>query len=94
MLCAGLWSSPTTAFAQSLDAAAPATAEGRISDVRLVGLRNVEEAAMLAVMATRAGALANPRTIQRDIKAIYRSGFVDNVVVDVVAAEDGVVVTF
>jgi outer membrane protein insertion porin family len=93
-LSAGLLSAPSVADAQQLDAAAPAIVEGKIIDVQLKGLRNVEEAAVLAVMATRAGALANPRTIQRDIKAIYRSGFVDDVVVEVEPAEGGIVVTF
>ena len=93
-LCAGVLGSPVTASAQSLEATAPAVTEGKILDVKLEGIQNVEEAAVLAVMATRAGALVNARTIQRDIKAIYRSGFVDDVVVDISPAEGGVVVTF
>ncbi len=93
-LSAGLAAAPAVVSAQQLQAASPAMVEGKVIDVQLKGLRNVEEAAVLAVMATRAGALANPRTIQRDIKAIYRSGFVDDVVVEVEPAEGGVLVTF
>ena len=86
--------SPITAAAQELQADAPATAEGKVVDLRLNGLNRIEEAALLAVISTRAGALANPRTIQRDVKAIYRTGFVDDVVVDIQPADGGVVITF
>jgi outer membrane protein assembly factor BamA len=70
---------PTTASAQELEAAAPAPVEGPIVAVRITGLRRVEEAALLAVVATRAGGRVDARTIQRDVKAIYGSGFVDDV---------------
>ena len=93
-LSSAVAAAPSRSAAQGFQADAPAVAEGKILDVRLEGLRNVEEAALLAVMATRAGALANATIIQRDIKAIYRSGFVDDVVVDITPAEGGVIVTF
>ncbi len=67
---------------------------GRVLAVEVVGLKRVEEAAVLAVISTRAGVDATPRAIQRDVKAIYRTGFVDDVRVDVETRADGVVVRY
>ena len=85
---------PTMASAQELDAVAPAAVEGQITSVRIIGLRRVEEAALLAVVATRAGGRVDARTVQRDVKAIYASGFVDDVRVDVERGEGGLMVSF
>ncbi len=93
-LLASVCGAPSLALAQDIDAEAPSTLEGKVVDVRLQGLKNVEEAAILATVATRAGTILNPRTIRRDVKAIYQSGFVDDVVVDVQQAPEGLVVTF
>jgi len=85
---------PSIASAQSFEAAAPAPAQGQIASVQIQGLRRVEEAALLAVVATRAGGRVDARTIQRDVKAIYGSGFVDDVRVDIARVDGGVAVTF
>lgn len=85
---------PSVAVAQELEAVAPAPAQGQIISVQITGLRRVEEAALLAVVATRTGGRVDSHTIQRDLKAIYGSGFVDDVRVDVTRGEGGVAVTF
>ena len=93
-LSGAVFAAPSTASAQDLRAEAPADPKGKIVSVEVKGLKRVEEAAILAVMSTRAGGEVNPRNIQRDVKAIYRTGFVDDVVVDLQARGGGVAVVF
>lgn len=77
------------AAAPAVDAEAPAAAEGLVSEVRIAGLRRVEEAALRAVIGLRVGDRLQPWMIQRDIKAIWRSGFVEDVRVDIQPAMPG-----
>jgi outer membrane protein insertion porin family len=72
------------AFAQ-----APAPAEGTVADVQVTGLRRVEEAALLDLVRLRAGEQLDEGKIQRAIRAIWGSGFVDDVVVQLVPAPAG-----
>ena len=76
-------------------AEAPVPAEGPVSEVRIVGLKRVEDAALLAAIGIRAGENLMPWKIARDVKAVYATGFVDDVRVDLSPAEDGqLVLTF
>ena len=100
------------AFAQEVPAPAgtavetrapvPENLSGRITDVRIEGLRRVEEAALMAAVGMRAGELLAGWKVRRDLIAIYETGFVEDVQVDVSPAPDSdpnadypaVVVTF
>ena len=77
-------------------AEAPAPAEGKVVGVEIEGLKRVEEAALLDVVRLRPGDSLDPKRIQRDINAIWDTGFVDDVVVRTVPSADGagVVVRF
>lgn len=74
----------------------PQSAMGQVSDVRVVGLRRLEEAALLAAIGLRAGEEVVDWKVRRDIEGVWATGFVDDVVVDVSPAPEGpgVVVTF
>ena len=67
-----------------------------VTAVRVEGNRRIEEAAVMAAVQLRTGEAVAPWKIRRDIKAVYRTGFFQDVQVDVSAADaqGGVVVTF
>lgn len=75
---------------------APAAATGRVVEIRVVGLRRLEEAVVRAAVQTGVGDNLAGWMIQRDLQAIYATGVVDDVKVDVSPSEDGrgVVVTY
>lgn len=73
----------------AVHAEAPAPAEGRVVGVEVTGLKRVEEAALLDVIRLRAGDQLDARRIQRDINAIWDTGYVDDVVVRTEPAPDG-----
>ncbi len=85
-----------------VEAPVPEQINGRIVDVRIDGLRRVEEAALMAAVGIRSGDLIASWKVRRDLVAIYETGFVDDVRVDVSPAPDSnpndeypaVVVTF
>lgn len=89
---------PTVATA----APVPVELSGHVVDVRITGLRRVEEAALMAAVGLRSGEMLASWKIRRDLVAIYETGFVDDVQVDVSLSPDGagvmelppVVVTF
>ncbi len=63
--------------AQALE---PAAAEGVVERVRVEGARRIEEAAVLAAVGLRRGEALSPEKVRRDLKAVYRTGFFDDVV--------------
>ncbi len=65
----------------------PETVKGHVVDVRFTGLSRVEEAALLASVGMRAGELVSMAKIQRDLIAIYETGFIEDVRVDISPAE-------
>ena len=73
-------------------AEAPAPVSGTVSDVEVTGLRRVEEAALLDVVRLRVGEPLEQWKIQRDMRAIWDTGFVDDVVVKTVPSPSGGVV--
>lgn len=77
-------------------AEAPAAAEGTVSKVQVVGLRRVEEAVILDAVLLRSGEPIAEWKLQRDIRAIWATGFVQDVVVraDPDPSGSGTVVTF
>ncbi len=94
------------ASAQSLDGISPldipdgfetpAVASGRVATIQVSGLRRLDEAVIRAAVQTRVGDALAPWMVQRDIQAIYGTGVVDDVRVDVAPspAGEGVIVTY
>ena len=81
----------------SVHAEAPAAASGTVTKVVIAGLRRVDEAAILDTILLRAGEPLEEWKLQRDIRAIWKTGFVQDVVVSATAdpmATGGVIVTF
>lgn len=73
----------------------PAFASGRVSEVRVEGANRIEDAAVLAAALVRPGDQLTPDAVRRDIRAVFKTGYFRDVVVDVApAADGGVVVTF
>ncbi len=75
-------------------AGAPLVAMGTVARVQVVGLRRVEEAAILDAVGLRTGDTLAPWKLQRDIRAIWRTGYVNDLIVRVATTEAGQVVTF
>jgi len=74
------------AFAQS----------GTVKDLRVEGNNRIESAAVLAAVQLQEGESLAAWKIRRDIKSVYRTGFFEDVQVDVAEADvsGGVIVTF
>ena len=70
----------------------PAT--GTVSEIRIAGLKRVEEAAILAAVGLRQGEQLAAWKVKRDIKSIYNTGYVDDVRVDTIRTPDGLVIVF
>ncbi len=76
------------------EASGPTIPAGQVSRIQVDGLRRVEEAAILASVGLRVGEELATWKAQRDIRAIYRTGFVDDVRMEAELTEQGVVVHF
>jgi len=77
-----------------LSVQAPVPAVGVVAEMTIEGLRRVEEAVILAAVDLRVGDGLASWKIQRDIKAIYATGYVDDVQVMLSTSDDGVRITF
>ncbi len=78
-------------------AEAPAAASGVVTKVAVAGLHRVDEAAILDAILLRAGEPLEEWKVQRDIRAVWKTGFVEDVVVNTAAdplVTGGVIVTF
>ena len=69
---------------------------GTVKDLRVEGNKRIEDAAVLAAVQLQEGETLAPWKIRRDIKSVYRTGFFEDVQVDVADADvaGGVIVTF
>jgi len=66
----------------------------RVIQVKIIGNKRIDTAAILDCIQTRKGSLYNPQIISSDIKSIYNLGYFDNVEVDVKNTSKGKIVTF
>lgn len=66
--------------------AAPVAPAGIVAKVEVVGLRRIEEAVLLDAILLRTGEPLAAWKLQRDIKAVWNTGYVDDVVVSFVDA--------
>lgn len=69
--------------------AAPIAATGSITRIEVVGLKRVEEAAILDAISLRPGEELADWKLQRDLRAIWRTGFVSDVVFRLVPDGNG-----
>ncbi len=76
------------------ESGAPIVATGTVEKVQVFGLRRVEEAAILDAISLRAGDALAPWKVQRDIRGIWRTGYVQDVVVRITRGDTGQVVSF
>ena len=63
----------------------------QLTEVEVDGVKRIDEAAVLAPMTLRRGSRLTPEAVRRDIKAIYNTGFFDNVEVTLESEEGAVV---
>lgn len=75
-------------------AAPPVSAEGTVTRVVVDGNRRIEEAVVLAAIGLRRGEALSVEKVRRDLKAVYATGFFEDVVVELVDAEGGVEIHF
>ena len=73
---------------------APAAATGTVRRVEVLGMKRVEEAVFLDAILLRSGDRLESWKVQRDIKAIWRTGYVQDVLVEVEEGADGLIVRF
>jgi outer membrane protein insertion porin family len=74
--------------------AAPVPATGTVSRVLVTGNVRIEEPTLLAAIGLRAGGEISPAAVKRDLKAVYATGYFDDITVDLEETADGVLVTF
>lgn len=75
-------------------AEAPAPADGRVNKVSVEGTRRIDNAAVFAVIGLHQGDTLSPEKVRRDVKAVYKTGWFKDVIVDAVPDGDGVSVVF
>ena len=73
-----------SARAETPEIAPPSVAAGTVRTIQISGLSRVEEAALRTAIQLRTGEELADWKVDRDIKAIYATGFVDDVWVDAV----------
>jgi outer membrane protein insertion porin family len=75
-------------------AGAPVPAEGEVTRVTVEGTRRIDEAAVLAAVGLRRGERLTPQKVRRDLKAVYETGWFQDVVIELRDTDDGVAVVF
>ena len=66
----------------------------KVAEVRVVGNKRIEADAILRVIKTETGGIYQSKKIPEDIKAIYATGYFDDIRVDVSDVDQGRVVAF
>jgi outer membrane protein insertion porin family len=72
----------------------PIPAEGTVARVVVEGNRRIEEAVVLAATSLRRGEALSADKVRRDLKAVYATGYFEDVRVELVPDPNGVVVRF
>ncbi|MBZ0274195.1 outer membrane protein assembly factor BamA [bacterium] len=75
-------------------AAAPAMAAPAVTRIDVEGTRRIEVDAVLVKLRTQVGDEFNPAVIDEDVRAIYKTGYFDDVRVEQVESEGGVALIF
>jgi outer membrane protein insertion porin family len=94
LACAlALAASPEVPDGGPVAAEAGAEASGRLARVEVTGLRRVEEAAIVEAARLQVGDLLRPDTVRSAVRAVWQTGFVDDVVVRLSGPPDARVLT-
>lgn len=88
----GIWTAAVIGF--FILAACPAAAEIHVKEVRIAGNQRIEDEAIRRVIETRAGGVYDEKQLSRDLEAVYRMGYFDDVRVAVERQADGNIVIF
>ena len=67
----------------------PVLAEGKIAEIHFQGIERLEPFVLRSVMRLEEGDALSEAALRADIKAIYNTGYIDNVVVDLAVGADG-----
>ena len=59
-----------------------------ISEIRVEGIRSIEEEAVLSAISLRVGLPLDPETVKKDIKSLYKTGFFQNIIFDRIKDQD------
>jgi outer membrane protein insertion porin family len=73
---------------------APLIADGTVSDVVVRGNRSIKDDVVQAAIGLRPGERLTADKVRRDLTAVFRTGFFDDVVVRLIESSDGVKVVF
>lgn len=77
------------AWSQVALAQAPVPATGEVVGVRVEGTRRIEADTVLANVGLRRGDSLSPYKVRRDLKAVYATGFFDDVRIELFPDDDG-----
>jgi len=83
-----------TLLVSTARAQAPVAAEGTVVRVEIEGTRRIEEATVLAAIGLRRGQTLTTEKVRRDLKAVYATGFFDDVRIESIPEGDGVALVF
>lgn len=75
-------------------AEAPEPVSGVVTRIEIEGNKRIEDASVLAVLSLRRGDVLNSTKVRRDLKAVYGTGFFDDVIVETREDTGGVVLVF
>lgn len=90
----GVLATAWSAIAAPARADVPAPADGRVTTVTIEGNRRIESDSILPSISLRRGDLITAGKVRRDLKAVYNTGFFEDVRVETVADGDGVKLIF
>ncbi len=76
-------------FAPAARAEEPVAAEGTVTRVVVEGNRRIEEAVVLAAVGTRRGEQVTAARARRDLEAVFKTGFFEDVVVELLPDPSG-----
>lgn len=85
---------PAPAAPAMPDPGPPPAAEGVVDKVEITGLKRVEEAVLLDAVGLRVGETLSGWKVQRDIRAIWNTGYVDDVRAELVPSGNATIVRF
>jgi outer membrane protein insertion porin family len=84
-----LWCCGWLLWATAAGAAPPVAAEGTVTRVVVEGNRRIEEAVVLAAIGLRRGESLNADKVRRDLKAVFGTGFFEDVSVELLPDDEG-----
>lgn len=84
---------PSSGVPGPAPAATPASPSRVISEIRVIGNRQIPKETILARMFSRIGDTYDPQTVERDFNSLWNTGYFENVQIDRETTPKGVVLT-